>query len=63
MEAFWEMLKSEMYYLRKFNTYTELEFAVIEQIDYYNNHRVPEAIKMRNSDRIQALSVRFSRIE
>jgi len=30
MEAFWEMLKSEMYYLRKFNTYTELEFAVIE---------------------------------
>ncbi|WP_326828379.1 IS3 family transposase, partial [Tissierella pigra] len=28
MEAFWGMLKSEMYYLKKFNTYTELESAV-----------------------------------
>jgi putative transposase len=39
MEAFWGMLKSEMYYLRKFNTYSELETAVIEYIDYYNNRR------------------------
>lgn len=43
MEAFWGMLKSEivleMYYLKKFNTYDELETAIIEYIDYYNNHR------------------------
>lgn len=39
MEAFWGMLKSEMYYLKKFNSYEELESAVIEYIDYYNNHR------------------------
>jgi len=39
MEAFWGMLKSEMYYLRKFNSYDELEAAVIDYIDYYNNHR------------------------
>ena len=39
MEAFWGMLKSEMYYLKKFNSYDELEAAVIEYIDYYNNHR------------------------
>jgi len=39
MEAFWGMMKSEMYYLNKFNTYEELEAAVIEYIDYYNNHR------------------------
>jgi len=39
MEAFWGMLKSEMYYLRKFNSYDELEKAIIEYMDYYNNHR------------------------
>lgn len=39
MESFWGMMKSEMYYLNKFNTYEELEAAVIEYIDYYNKHR------------------------
>lgn len=39
MEAFWGMLKSEMYYLKRFNTYDELESAIIDYIDYYNNHR------------------------
>lgn len=39
MEAFWGMLKSEMYYLRKFNTYEELEIAVTNYIEFYNTHR------------------------
>lgn len=39
MEAFWGMLKSEMYYLKNFNSYDELENAVIDYIDYYNNGR------------------------
>ena len=39
MESFWGMLKSEMYYLKNFNTYEDLEAAIIEYIDYYNNHR------------------------
>ena len=39
MEAFWGMLKSEMYYLKKFSSYDELEVAVSEYIEYYNNHR------------------------
>lgn len=39
MEAFWGMLKSEMYYLKKFNSFEELEAAVIDYVDYYNNHR------------------------
>ncbi|OUQ85151.1 hypothetical protein B5G50_28460 [Brevibacillus brevis] len=33
------MLKSEMYYLHKFNIYEELEGAIKEYINYYNNHR------------------------
>lgn len=39
MEAFWGILKSEMYYLKKFNSYEELESAVIDYIEYYNNYR------------------------
>lgn len=39
MESFWGMIKSEMYYLSKFNTYKELEAAIVDYIDYYNNHR------------------------
>jgi transposase InsO family protein len=45
MEAFWGMMKSEMYYLRKFNTYLELETAITEYIDYYNNHRYQKRLK------------------
>ncbi|WP_412071086.1 IS3 family transposase [Paenibacillus alvei] len=32
-------MKSEMYHLKKFNTYEELEAAIMEYIEYYNNHR------------------------
>lgn len=39
MEAFWGMLKSEMYYLKRFNTYVDLEQAIIDYIDYYNSGR------------------------
>lgn len=39
MESFWGMLKSEMYYLQKFDTYEELEAAIFEYIDYYNYRR------------------------
>ncbi|SHJ27630.1 Integrase core domain-containing protein [Lutispora thermophila DSM 19022] len=39
MKAFWGMLKSEMYHLKRFNSYDELEASVIDYIDYYNNHR------------------------
>lgn len=39
MESFWGMMKSEMYYLNKFNTYEDLETAIMEYIDYYNTRR------------------------
>lgn len=45
MEAFWGMLKSEMYYLNKFNSYAELEVAISEYIYYYNNNRYQERLK------------------
>lgn len=45
MESFWGMMKSEMYYLNKFNTYEDLEAAIREYIHYYNNHRYQKKLK------------------
>lgn len=39
MEGFWGTLKSEMYYLNKFNDYESLKKAVEDYIDYYNTKR------------------------
>lgn len=44
MEGFWGILKSEMYYLHKFNTYEELKIAIEEYIDYYNSKRYQKRI-------------------
>lgn len=45
MEAFWGMLKTEMFYLRKFETFEELESSVVEFIDYYNSKRYQKRLK------------------
>lgn len=39
MEGFWGILKSEMYYLHKFNDFESLTKAIEEYIDYYNTRR------------------------
>jgi putative transposase len=39
MEGFWGILKSEMYYLNKFQSYEALEEAVKEYIYFYNHKR------------------------
>lgn len=45
MEGFWGILKSEMYYLSKFNTYEELEQAIHEYIEFYNKKRLQKNLK------------------
>lgn len=45
MEAFWRTLKSEMYYLRKFSTFEELEQAIDEYIKFYNTKRLQKKLK------------------
>lgn len=45
MEGLWGTLKSEMYYLRKFDTYEELEQAIDEYIDFYNTKRLQKKLK------------------
>lgn len=44
MEGFWGIIKSEMYYLRKFGSYEELRAAVEEYIDFYNTRRPQERL-------------------
>lgn len=45
MEAFWGMLKSEMYYLKSFNSYDELKQEVTDYINYYNTDRYQKRLK------------------
>jgi putative transposase len=45
MEAFWGTLKSEMYYLRKFSIFEELEQAIDEYIKFYNTKRLQKKLK------------------
>lgn len=45
MEGFWGILKSEMYYLHKFDDYDSLKKAIEEYIDYYNTRRYQKRLK------------------
>lgn len=45
MEGFWGIIKSEMYYLRKFNTFDELKLSIDNYIDFYNNKRLQKKLK------------------
>ena len=45
MEGFWGFLKSEMFYLHTFDTFDDLEIAVHEYMDYYNNRRYQKRLQ------------------
>ncbi|WP_052117325.1 IS3 family transposase, partial [Clostridium botulinum] len=45
MEGFWGIIKSEMYYLRKFHNFDELQLAIDEYIKFYNTKRIQEKLK------------------
>lgn len=44
MENFFGLLKSELLYIKKFNSIKEFEAELIEYIDYYNNIRIKEKL-------------------
>lgn len=39
-ENFFGLLKTELFYLEKFSSINQLEKAIVEYIDYYNNRRI-----------------------
>ena len=39
-ENFFGLLKTELFYLEKFSSIDQLEKAIVEYIDYYNNRRI-----------------------
>lgn len=41
-EGFWGIIKSEMYYLKKFHSHKELNKAIEHYINFYNNERLQE---------------------
>ena len=45
MEGFWGILKSEMYYLRKFNSAEELISAIENYINFYNTKRYQKRLR------------------
>lgn len=44
MEGFWGILKSEMYYLNKFNSFEELKIAIDDYIKFYNEVRIQKKL-------------------
>ena len=44
MENFFSIIKQEMYNKKVFYSFEELEQAIIEYIDYYNNKRIKEKL-------------------
>lgn len=42
IEGFWGIIKSEMYYLRKFHSFDELKTSIDSYIRFYNNERLQE---------------------
>ena len=44
-ENFFGLLKSELFYIKEYNTIEELEKDIIEYIDYYNNKRIKSKLK------------------
>ena len=47
MEGFWGMLKSEMYYLRRFTSRDNLISAIERYLHFYNNKRYQQRLKCR----------------
>lgn len=45
MEGFWGIIKSEMYYLRKFHDFDELQLSVDKYIEFYNTKRLQKKLK------------------
>ncbi|NOJ74174.1 IS3 family transposase, partial [Paenibacillus alvei] len=45
----------EMYHLKKFNTFEELEAAIMEYIEYYNNHRYQKRLNCMTPLELQAI--------
>ena len=45
MEGFWGILKSEMFYLKSFGSYDDLEAAIHEYMIFYNSNRYQKRLK------------------
>ena len=56
-ENFFGLLKSELFYMKKYKTVEELEKDIIEYIDYYNNKRIKSRLKGKSPVQYRTLSI------
>lgn len=56
MEAYWGTLKSEKYYLNKYNTYEELKKDIDEYIHFYNYERLQKRLNSLSPMEYRALA-------
>lgn len=56
IECFWGILKSEMYYINKFNTFQEIKDAIDKYIYFYNNHRLQKRLNSQSPLEFRALA-------
>ena len=57
MEGFWGMLKSEMYYLRRFTSRDNLISAIERYLHFYNNKRYQQRLKCRTPMEVHRAAV------
>src|SRR5690554_7536196 len=65
IENLWGIIKTEMFYINKFNNTIEIEKAVNDYIEFYNNMRLQSKLKSqtpidRKSTRLNSSHVRIS---
>lgn len=58
MESFFGTLKSELYYLKKWQSIEQLKNAIAKYINYYNNERIK--LKLKGLSPVQYRTQAFS---
>lgn len=56
IENFFGLLKSELFYLKKYKSVEELRVDIDEYIHYYNNYRIKEKLKGQSPISFRTLS-------
>lgn len=57
MEGYWDILKSEKYYLNKYSTFEELKNDIDEYIYFYNYERLQKRLNSLSPMEYRALAV------
>jgi putative transposase len=60
IENFFGILKSELFYLKKYNSIDQLKKEINEYIYYYNNERIKSNLKKNEPDNIELIIIKIN---